>query len=70
MIKAMDNKPKLILIAETLQSTDEATATSAGAEAFVVKTNECELLIKAISKLTFSADTKTAEGDGGVKSEG
>jgi CheY-like chemotaxis protein len=67
MIKAMDNKPKLILIAETLQNTDEATATSAGAEAFVVKTNECELLIKAISKLNFSPDNKTAEGEGDVK---
>lgn len=69
MIKAMDPKPKLILIAETLQATDEATATATGAEGYVVKTNECELLIKAISRLHFSSDNKTAGGESGVKGD-
>lgn len=53
-IKAMENRPKLILIAETLQSNDAATAKAVGAEGFVVKTAECELLIKIMPKLDFS----------------
>ncbi len=54
-IKALDFKPKLVLLAETVQSTDSAAAAqSVGADMLVVKTNECELLIKAMTKLDFT----------------
>lgn len=54
-IKAvLSPQTKLIMIAEMLQGNDEATSKAAGADGFVVKTNECELLIKAITKLNFS----------------
>ena len=67
-IKAACSKAKLVMLAESLQATDEATAKTAGADGFVVKTNECELLIKAISKLVFA--TPSGAGDGGdVKGE-
>lgn len=53
-IKALDFKPKLILLAETVQSTESAAAAkSVGADMLVVNTNECELLIKAMTKLDF-----------------
>lgn len=55
---------KLIMIAEMLQGNDEATSKAAGADAFVVKTNECELLIKAITKLNFSDDNASGGGAG------
>ena len=54
-IKMLPHHPRIIMIAETLQSNDAATSQSAGADGFVVKTNECELLIKAITKLDFSS---------------
>ncbi len=57
MLKAIPRKFKFIMIAETLQANDEATANTAGADKFVVKTNECELLIKAITVLDFSDTT-------------
>lgn len=54
-IKSVLNpQSKLIMIAEMLQGNDEATSKAAGADAFVVKTNDCELLIKIITKLDFS----------------
>ena len=69
-IRSACPKTKLIMIAETLQANDEATAKAAGADGFVVKTNECELLIKAISKLEFSAASEVKAGEGEeVKSE-
>ncbi len=51
--EVMKPKSKLIMIAEMLQGNDEAIAKSAGADTYVVKTVECELLIKCISNLKF-----------------
>lgn len=62
-IKNLECKPKLILIAETLQSTDATTAKNVGAEGFVVKTNDCELLIKAMTKLDFSSIKKQEDAN-------
>jgi twitching motility protein PilT len=67
-LKALPKKFKLIMIAETLQGNDEATASAAGADKFVVKTNECELLIKAITALDFS--DAPAPGSGPSSSAG
>ena len=66
-IKALNFAPKMILTVETVQSTDTAEAAQrAGADGLVVKTNDCELLIKAMTKLDFSTVIKPADG----KSEG
>jgi ActR/RegA family two-component response regulator len=62
-IKALNFNPKLILTTETIQSTETAEAAQkVGADGLVVKTNDCELLIKAITKLDFSTVNKPADG--------
>lgn len=65
-IKNLPHNPRVIMITETLLANDAATAQKAGADGFVVKTNECELLIKAITKLNFVPDNESIEN---VKSE-
>lgn len=60
-IKNLEWRPKFVLIAETLQSNDAANSRAFGAEGFVVKTNECELLIKLLTKLDFSSVPKPAQ---------
>ncbi|MBL8013902.1 MAG: PilT/PilU family type 4a pilus ATPase [Candidatus Omnitrophica bacterium] len=61
-LRATGHKFKLILMAEFLQANDESTAQSVGADGYVVKTNECELLIKSITKLNFKVDTTPQAG--------
>lgn len=61
-IKALPFAPKLILTAETVQATDAAeSAQKVGADALVVKTFECELLIKAMTRLNFPARLASPE---------
>ncbi len=57
-IKNLEWHPKFVLIAETLQSNDATNSRAFGAEGFVVKTNECELLIKMLTKINFSSVPK------------
>ncbi len=70
-IKALNFNPQLILTAETIQSKDAAeSAQKAGADGLAVKTNDCELLIKVMTKLDFSTVSNTTDGKtllGGVK---
>jgi twitching motility protein PilT len=55
-IKALGFSPKLILIVETVQSADTTEAAlKIGADGLAVKTNDCELLIKTMTKLDFSS---------------
>ena len=60
-IRAIKYQPRLLLMAETLQSNDASTAQAVGAQGFVVKTIECELLIKAMTKLDFTSYKKPVE---------
>lgn len=61
-IKALDFRPKLILVAELIQSTDAAEAAQkVGADGLVVKTNDCELLIKAMTKLDLLTPKKSED---------
>lgn len=54
-IKALKFATKLILMTETIQSTEaDEAAQKAGVDAIAVKTNDCELLVKAMTKLDFS----------------
>jgi twitching motility protein PilT len=62
-IKALNFNPKLILATETVQSSDTAEAAQRiGDDSLVVKTNDCELLIKVITKLDFSNVNTPADG--------
>lgn len=54
-IKAMEFKPKVVLIADTPQPEDTVAAAMAiGAEGIVVRTNDLEMLIKAMTKMEFT----------------
>ncbi|MBP6343544.1 MAG: PilT/PilU family type 4a pilus ATPase [Candidatus Omnitrophica bacterium] len=63
-IKALSWSPKLILLTESLVQLNQASelAQSVGADGLAVKTNEAELLVKAMTRLEFPPVPPAAEG--------
>jgi twitching motility protein PilT len=69
-IKALSFSPKVIMMTEsTIQATEQAAAAlSIGAEALAVKTNECELIVKAMTRIDFPPLTPLPEEQSGAQS--